>query len=159
MTFSPDFDFYRDGRPVDAPVPDDFWAAMRREAADELAYRTDHYPAMVKKARMKPAVATHELRVWRAIAEDWGAAPRSPGFPIATWTEMVHSLRREIALRRKFYPARVAERRLDAVAAERKLLLVETWHDLLWHARCAEARAARAATAAAAARAALATAA
>lgn len=146
MTFAADFAFYRDGRAIGGCPPDDFWPAMKQEALDMLNQRLLTYPGMVTKSRMSRADADRELRVARAIAEDWQAAPWSPGFPIATWAEMVHCLRREIALRRKFWPQRVAAGHLDADEAERRQLLLERWHDLLWHSGRADAVAARAAT-------------
>jgi hypothetical protein len=143
VTFDPNFRFYRDNRAADRAPPVEFWDAMRVEVGDELARRRSTYPGLIAKGRMSRADADRELRVWQAIAEDWRAAPRSAGYPIATWTEMVHALRREIALRRKFYPQWVEARRLDVDEAERKLMLVERWHDLLWHGRGADAAAAR----------------
>ena len=145
MTFSPDFAFYRDDRALGGPPDDAFWDAMKAEAGIEMDRRRDTYPKLVAKGRLSRVDADRELRVWCAIAEDWGAAQRSPGFPIATWTEMAHCLRREIALRRKFYPGWVEAGRIDAAEAEARLLLVETWHDLLWHCNHPEAVAARAA--------------
>ena len=154
MTFAPDFAFYRDDRPLDASPPDGFWSAMKQEAHDTYVQRTLTYPGLVTKGRMARADADRELRVARAIAEDWNAIPASPGFPIATWSEMVHALRREISLRRKFWPPRVNAGQMDGAEAERRLLLVEQWHDLLWHSGCSDAVAARAATAVALAKAA-----
>lgn len=133
MTFAPDFQFYRDGRALDLAPPDDFWDAMKQEAHDMHVHRSLTYPGMAAKGRMSHADAERELRIARAIAEDWGAAPRSPGFPIATWAEMVHGLRREIAIRRKLWPRRVEAGQMPALDADRRTLLLEQWHDLLWH--------------------------
>lgn len=146
MTFSPAFSFYRDDRALDQAPAVDFWPAMKQEARDMLGQRLVTYPGLVAKARMDRADCDRELRVARAIAEDWQAAHYSPGFPIATWSEMIHCLRREITLRRKFWPQRVEAGQLDAAEVDRRILLLEQWHDLLWHSGCAEAVAARAAT-------------
>lgn len=149
MTFSPDFAFYRDDRPLGRSPDADFWSAMKAEARDMLNQRSLTYPGLVTKSRMSRAECDRELRVARAIAEDWRAAEASPGFPIATWGEMVHCLRREISLRRKFWPGRIEAKQLDADVADRRILLLEQWHDLLWHNGHPDAVAARAATAAA----------
>jgi hypothetical protein len=147
MTFSPDFAFYRDDRPIGS-VPDaDFWTAMKQEARDMLNQRSLTYPGLVAKSRMSRADCDRELRVARAIAEDWAAVEASPGFPIATWSEMIHCLRREISLRRKFWPPRVEAKQIDGAEADRRILLLEQWHDLLWHSGHRDAVAARAAVA------------
>lgn len=145
MTFAADFAFFRNDRPLGVSPEPGFWSAMKQEALDTLNQRMLTYPGRVAKSRMSRADCDRELRVARAIAEDWGAVPHSPGFPIATWSEMVHCLRREITLRRKYYPQRVAAGQMDAGEAERRLLLIEQWHDLLWLSNCTEAKAARAA--------------
>lgn len=146
MTFDPHFRFYADGRALSAaPPPDAFWPALRIELVDELKRRRDSYPRLVTKGRMDRATADRELRVWRAIAASVSAI--DAGGATATWSDMVHCLRREIALRRKMYPLWVEERGLSADEAARKLELVEAWHDYLWHdcggAEGAAARAAR----------------
>ena len=146
MTFSPTFAFYRDDRPLAQAPGYKFWPAMKQEAKDMLSQRLVTYPGLVAKSRMSRADCDRELRAARAIAEDWQAAPYSAGFPIATWAEMIHCLRREISLRRKFWPPRVDAGQLDAAEAERRTLLLETWHDLLWHSGHPDAVAARAAT-------------
>lgn len=135
MTFAPDFLFYRDGRPLDLAPPDDFWDAMKQEAHDMYVQRQLTYPGFAAKGRMTHADAEREIRVARAIAEDWGALPRSPAFPVASWADIVHGLRREIALRRKFWPPRVEAGQMPALDADRRTLLLEQWHDLLWHLR------------------------
>lgn len=145
MTFAPDFAFYRDDRELDASPADSFWDAMKAEAHATFTERQSAYPSMVAKGRMSRADADRELRVARAIAEDWGALPHSAGFPIASWAEIVHALRREITRRRKFYPERVAAKRMDPADAERRVMLLEIWHDLVWHSSHPDAVAARAA--------------
>lgn len=131
MSFDGRFRFYSDDRPMLADLPaDEFWPALRAELAAELDRRRGAYPALVSKGRMERPAAERELRVWRAIAQSVGAVE---GRCDASWADMVHSLRREIALRRKFYPAQIADRRLSADEAAHRLNLIETWHDLLWH--------------------------
>jgi hypothetical protein len=147
VSFSADFAFHRDDRAIGGSPDDSFWDQMRKEAGDELEQRTATYPKLVAKGRLSRTDCDRELRVWRAIAEDWRAAPRSAGFPIATWTEMAHALRREINLRRTLYPRWILAGRVDSDEAERKLQLLEVWHDVLWHSNLPEARAARQAVA------------
>jgi hypothetical protein len=150
VTFDPAFRLYRDD-PQDRPSPDiAFWDALAIEVAAELADRRSLYPSLVAKGRLSRVDADRELRVWTAIVEDVTGRPRPDGWrPSATWTEMVHALRREIGLRRTLYPRWIDARRVDAATAWRKLDLVERWHDILW-TDCghAEARTARAAVAA-----------
>ncbi|WP_341209832.1 hypothetical protein [uncultured Sphingomonas sp.] len=131
MSFDARFAFYSDNRRVLSTLPaDDFWIALRAELIAELERRRTAYPSLVAKGRLERPVADRELRVWRSIAQSISAIE---GVGDASWSEMVHSLRREIALRRKFYPAQIADRRLSADEAARRLELIETWHDLLWH--------------------------
>ena len=133
MTFDPHFRFYSDGHAPTGAAPDDaFWPALRRELGEEMERRRASYPKLVSKGRMNRDTADRELRVWRAIAASVAAIPAT-GVAPATWSEMVHALRREIALRRKFYPQWILDRAIDADDAERKLSLVEAWHDYLWH--------------------------
>lgn len=144
MTFAHDFAFYRDDRPLGALQPDSFWSAMKAEAAHLHAGRLTTYPDRVAKGRMSRVDADRELRIARAIAEDWGALEHSPGFPIATWTEIIHGLRREITMRRQRWPQLVGAKRIPADEAERRLLTLEIAHDVLWHSpNLPEARAAR----------------
>lgn len=146
MTFSPTFLFYRDDRALDVTPPDDFWPALKVEMGRLLADRLATYPDRVAKGRMPRAEADRELRVARAIAEDQRAVNRTDGWPRATWSEMIHCLRREITLRRQRWPLAVTAGRMDPDEAERRLQLIEGWHDLLWHTSgLPEARAARAA--------------
>lgn len=135
MTFDPHFRWYADGRPpVRGNPPDSFWPDLRAELVDELQRRRATYPGLVLKGRLAAALADRELRAWAAIARSVGAALGDDAAAVpATWAEMVHSLRREIALRRKMYPLWVDQGRVDAHEAARRLDLVETWHDLLWH--------------------------
>ena len=149
MTFAHDFTFYRDDRRPGGSPPDAFWAAMKAEAAQIHAQRLSTFPDRVAKGRMARADADRELRIARAIAEDWGALEHSPGFPIATWSEIIHGLRREITMRRQRWPQLVEAKRLTAEDADRRLLTLEICHDVLWHSpSLPEARAARAALAA-----------
>lgn len=133
MTFAHDFAFYRDDRRPGGSPPDTFWAAMKAEAAQIHAQRLSTFPDRVAKGRMARADADRELRIARAIAEDWGALEHSPGFPLATWSEIIHSLRREITMRRQRWPQLVEARRLTAEEADRRLLTLEMCHDVLWH--------------------------
>lgn len=150
MSFDPTFRFYGDDGPArrDDAVDDAFWAALKREVIEELGNRQRLYPGRVAKGRMKNAEADKQLRVWRGVAQEFDRALLPPGgVGEATWTEQVHALRREISLRRHFYPQWVLAGRLDGAEADRKLRLLEQWHDILWHgSSLPEAAAARAAT-------------
>lgn len=148
MSFDPAFHFFTDGQPADRPMDlsDEWWSAMKIELRVELADRQRLYPARVVKGRMTRVEADKELRVWRGILQAFDVrADRPAAGPEATWTEQAHGLRREIGLRRRYYPQWVLAGRVEGAEADRKLLLLEQWHDLLWH-QCSrpEAVAARA---------------
>ncbi|MBQ1479864.1 MAG: hypothetical protein IIZ30_07490 [Sphingomonas sp.] len=148
MTFAHDFAFYRGDRHPGGWVPDEFWPAFRIESRLVYEQRRDTYPDRVTKGRMMRVDADRELRVARAIAECTGALEHSPGFPIATWSEIIHCLRREITLRRQHWPQLVLAKRIAAMPAELRLLTLEVCHDVLWHSpSLPEARTARAALA------------
>lgn len=152
MSFDPNFRFFGDGGPADrvTDMSDEWTCALKTELRAELIDRQRLYPGRVAKGRMKPVEADKELRVWRGILQSVDPAQRRPDAGCeASWTEQVHGLRREIGLRRHFYPQWILAGRVDAAEADRKLQLLEQWHDLLWHViGTAEARTARAATAA-----------
>lgn len=150
MTFDPAFRFFADGHPADRAMdPSDEWAtSLKAELRDELDKRQSIYPGRVNKGRMTRAEADKELRVWRGVMQSVDPAAMPDTGVEATWTEQVHGLRREIGLRRHFYPQWIMAGRIDAGEAERKLLLLEQWHDRLWHGvGTAEANATRVATA------------
>jgi hypothetical protein len=155
VSFDPGFLFFRDGGASarDMNLSDEWLAALKAELRAELADRNRLYPSRVAKGRMTRAEADKETRVWRGVLQAVDPFADRPGDrPEATWTEQVHALRREIALRRHFYPQWILTGRIHADAAERKLLLLEQWHDLLWYQiGLPEAVAARADTAARAA--------
>lgn len=153
MSFAPDFAFYRDDRPIGRDPPNAFWDAMKLEAHQLFTQRQLTLPGLAAKGRIRHQDAERQIRVARANAEAWGVLPASPGFPLATWSELIHDLRHEITRRRQHYPQWVAAGQLDPAEAERRLLLLEQWHDSLWHTcNRPEAIAARAALAAAQAR-------
>ncbi len=145
MTFDPGFAFYRDDRALDARPEDEIWPAIKAELRQLYDDRARTYPDRVAKGRMPRTDADRELRVARGMAEDAGAVARTPGLRL-TWSEIIHCLRREIAFRRRGWPAQVEARRMTAGDADRRLLLLEIWHDTLWHtSSLGEAREARAA--------------
>lgn len=133
MTFDPAFIFYRDDREVLAL---ETLGDMATEAEAELAVRLRLYPGMIQKGRLARGDADRELRVMGAIADDLtgklaraGAPPRGT----ATWTERIHCLRREILIRRADYPSYVARGIVDQATADRRLRLLESIHDMMWH--------------------------
>lgn len=145
MTFDPNFAFYRDDRQLDAHPDENFWPAMKAEIRRLYDDRARTYPDRVAKGRMPRADADREMRVARAMAEDAGAVDRTPDLR-ATWSDLIHCLRREITLRRQHWPRQVEARRLAAVDGHIRILVLEILHDVLWHTSgLPEARAARAA--------------
>lgn len=129
VSFDSAFRFFTAGAPV-VDFPPALDAALRAELRDELASRRRLYPDRIAKGRMTRAEADKELRVWEWLVDDYCCAP---GPPRATWNEQLHALRREVGLRRHFYPRWILAGRIDAGEADRKLALLEQWHDMLWH--------------------------
>lgn len=130
MSFDPGFRFHT----VDpAGAGWETLDTMREEASAELDERTRLYPALIRKGRLARDVADRELRVWRSIVDELTPGALVRGRAHATWTEQVHALRREIALRRTLYPRWIEARRLDADLAARRLAIVESIHDMWWH--------------------------
>ena len=148
MTFDPHFRMYSHD-PQQRQGGLATFADLARELADELEDRHQIYPGLVNKGRMTAEAAKREILVMGSLA--WHhilpADARPPAPPPVSWSEWVHTLRREIALRRRLYPDRVKSGRLNADVAARKLELLENIHENLWlGCQIAEAREARAAT-------------
>lgn len=135
MTFDPNFAFYSDDRRLNATIDDadPFWSAMKEEAGRLYTSRVESFPGRVAKGRMSRTDADREIRIARAIAEGWGAVQRSPDAPIATVVEILHGLRREIHLRRQRWPRLVEQHRITAEEMERRILVLEICHDVMWH--------------------------
>ena len=145
MSFDPNFALYT------ADPGTDGWETletMRAEAEAELADRRRLYPSLVAKGRLARDVCDREIRVWASILAKLTPLRDRPATAPATWTEQVHTLRREIGLRRTLYPRWIAANRIGEVEAARKLAIVESMHDMWWNGDwSAEAVAAREETA------------
>lgn len=148
MSFDPHFRFYRED-PQDRAGGLATFAELAAEFVEELADRRRLYPSLVAKGRMTEDAAKREIRTIAALLwlHTFPVDSRPAERPEATWTDMIHTLRREIALRRKFYPDWIVAGRIVAATAWRKLELLENIHENLWFG-CghAEAIAARGAT-------------
>lgn len=148
MTFDPHFRMYSHD-PQERQGGLASTAELARELADELEERRQIYPGLVTKGRMTAEAAKREILVMGSLAWQFiqPASERPPAPPPVSWSDWIHTLRREIALRRRLYPDRVKSGRLNADVAARKLELLENIHENLWFGcRLSEARDARAAT-------------
>jgi len=98
------------------------------ECARELAQRRGFYPGRVAEGRMTQAEADHQLALaaaWhqdaqRIAASDYTPAPLAPATHGMTWHARREGLRRELALRARVYPARVAEMRMTQGEADQR---------------------------------------
>ncbi|WEK43615.1 MAG: hypothetical protein P0Y64_01935 [Candidatus Sphingomonas colombiensis] len=133
MTFDPKFIFYRDDRALDLDPPEEFWSEIGPELRRLYESRLESFPDRVAKGRMARAEADRELRLARGLAEGWRALPRSPDAPLTTLVEDVHALRREITFRRQRWPRLVELRRITGEELDRRILLLELCHDIIWH--------------------------
>lgn len=148
MTFDPHFRMYSHD-PQERQGGTASTAEMARELADELVDRRQIYPGLISKGRMTQEAAKREILVMGSLAWQFiqpaDARPAAP--PPVSWSDWIHTLRREIALRRRLYPDRVKSGRLNADVAAHKLELLENIHETLWlGCQIPEAREARAAT-------------
>jgi hypothetical protein len=87
----------------------DRYATLAREAAAAVERRQAQYPALVERGKLSADQANAEIRVWRAIAEDWRwvVTLERIDAPPATLDEKVAALeesarRAERAMRRAF---------------------------------------------------------
>ncbi len=113
------------------------------ECARELAQRRNFYPGRVAEGRMKQDEADHQLALAAAWQEDmqriidyfarvhaaWATFDWQRPFPRTEWQPAAHGLtwharreglRRELALRARVYPSRVAEMRLTQAEADHR---------------------------------------
>jgi hypothetical protein len=130
------------------------------EIARELDHRRAIYPRRVDKGRMTSQDADRGIDAFAAIAADlrvealwtvWGATQpgtaadvdarrayrhahdqAAPLLAAFTWSQLVGALRREIALRRKFYPQWVASGTLGKADARHRLERIEAVHFQWW---------------------------
>jgi hypothetical protein len=135
MSFDPSFRFYSDG-PQQRVIPT--VAIQYQAAVDEYAQRNRHYPRRIEAGKMSQIEADKQQGVMRAIVNDLRPPkdahnPQSDAF---TWADKVHALRREIALRRRYYPTWVADGRMTAAAAREALETFEGIHENYWRWNC-----------------------
>lgn len=98
------------------------------ECAREMTQRRNFYPGRVAEGRMSQAEADHQLALaaaWhqdaqRIAASDYTPAPLAPATHGMTWADRREGLRRELALRARVYPSRVAEMRMTQAEADHR---------------------------------------
>lgn len=108
--------------------PDITPQAVLAETQRELAQRRNFYPGRVAEARMSQAEADHQLAVaaaWhqdaqRIAASDYTPNPLPPATHGISWQARREGLARELALRARVYPARVAEMRMTQAEADHR---------------------------------------
>lgn len=127
------------------------------EVARELHQRRNAYPRRVQGGNMTRYDAERQIDILHAIEDDlrraealmrWGAtAPVGSSMPADLrrqceradeqisrwrWSDLVNELRREIILRRRFYPAWAKKGTLDPVRARHQLERIEAVHCRYW---------------------------
>lgn len=108
--------------------PDITPQAVLAETQRELAQRRNFYPGRVAEARMSQAEADHQLALaaaWhqdaqRIAASDYTPSPLPPATHGISWQARREGLSRELALRARVYPARVAEMRMTQAEADHR---------------------------------------
>ena len=102
--------------------------AVLAECARELAQRRNFYPGRVAEGRMLQDEADHQLAVaaaWhqdaqRIAASDYTPQPLAAATHGISWHARREGLARELALRARVYPARVAEMRMTQAEADQR---------------------------------------
>lgn len=130
-------------------------AAQEAELSRELDQRRHAYPRRVEKRMLSQYDADRRIDLLHAIHDDiawlaqfarWsaGTEPRfshdmtrhrdaaEAAIARFRWSELVAELRREIDMRRKYYPAWVRKGSLDAPRARLQLERIEAVHFLYW---------------------------
>ncbi|MCW2391968.1 hypothetical protein [Sphingobium sp. B11D3A] len=123
-------------------------AAIVEELARELHMRRQHYPDRIAKGKMSREDANREISIIAAIhadlavdllltpgSEDAAAkARREADERLApfSWRELVSCLRREIAIRRKFYPRMLSTGDRSPADLRAQLERLEAAHFLYW---------------------------
>ena len=135
--------------PGSRPPADVFLLKRLAEARRELDDRRRFYPQQVAQGRMTELDMEHELRIFAAIVDDLEAArrldetgvwampgagdgPLDPEAVHQAWQAKVRALRRELAMRRNFYPKRIEQGRLTADDAAKQLERLEAVHWMYW---------------------------
>lgn len=98
------------------------------ECARELAQRRNFYPTRVGEGRMSQDEADHQMAAaaaWlndaqRIAAHDYTPQPLAPADHKISWAARREGLRRELGLRARVFPARVAEGRMTQADADQR---------------------------------------
>lgn len=122
--------------------------AMKAELERELGEQRRYYPGMVGKGRLDPQEAERRIALFAELLEDCGRAfhpdvMQRRELPLAarrfSWREKIAELRRELAVRERFYPDRVAKGRITEAEARGRSAALQLVHDLYWRkAHCWE---------------------
>lgn len=102
---------------------------LRQVVDDEIAQRRASYPGYVRRGQMTQAEADRHLVLIGAVAADLRGATPDDG---PAWADKVGELRREIMLRRRLYPRRVADRRTTEEQARAQMEAMEGVHWQFW---------------------------
>lgn len=114
---------------------------MRAELEREIDQRVKFYPGMIAKQRLTQAEADSRIAIMREMLTDLGRAlhpdPRQRReLPLAdrafSWREKIGELERELTMRRKVYPARVAKARMTQAEMDSRIETLQLVHDLYW---------------------------
>jgi hypothetical protein len=103
-------------------------AHVLRECARELEQRRNFYPRRIAEGRMMPDEADRQLAIAAAWLEDAGRIeasdyrpdPLAPATHGSSWGERRTALARELGLRARIFPQRVAEGRLTPADADHR---------------------------------------
>lgn len=115
--------------------------SMRAELERELGDRRRYYPAMIRKARMTEPEAARNIAIFQAMLADTALAfaadlTKRRGLPLADrqfhYREKVAEIRRELAMRERVYPDRIAKHRLTEQDAKARNMALQLVHDLYW---------------------------
>lgn len=115
--------------------------AMKAELERELEERKRVYPGLVKKGRLKQEEADRRIALFEEIRADLAQAFHPDimqRFDLArsdrkfAWREKIAELRRELALRERFYPDRISKGRLTEGLARQRIADMQLVHDLFW---------------------------
>ena len=144
MTLAPDFPCLSPESADPDSVP---LRAIVDELQRELHIRREKYPDRVRKGRMTAQEAEYQIDALAAIAADFawaadeGADPHDSATRFAkaqtmlapfAWSQLVSVLRREIAMRRRYYPEWIRAGTLDADAARHRIERFEVAHLHYW---------------------------
>lgn len=120
------------------------------ELARELHLRRDSYPRRVTAGKMTAAQAEWRIDVLAAIHADLNVDQGLQAAPIGsapwrelraaadtriqrfTWADIITELRREITMRRRYYPQLIADGKRPAIMLRHQLERIEAAHFIYW---------------------------